>query len=164
MRNLKPVVAVILLSVCSLCAYSQKDAPITEPNYNKPQLFSSLPDNIKVNINALKNLLNSSVGDAISSDLKEEHAPNSKEESPFVFSGRVISMASQYNTNIQSVVVRSANFAGAGLTFTQFKKEDGSIGYSGYIISFDAGDAYELQLIDGNYQFVKKKFHQLINE
>jgi hypothetical protein len=119
-------------------------------------LFSSLPDNIKVDINALKSLLNMSVGDAISSNLASGNS--------FVFNGQVVSTANKYNTNIQSVVVRSADFVGAGLSLTQFKKEDGSVGYSGHIISFEHGDAYELQLIDGSYQFVKKKFHQLINE
>jgi len=164
MRNLKPLVAAILLSVSSVCSYSQEAAPIREPNYNKPQLFSDLPDNIKVNINALKHLLTTSVGEAISTDLREERSESSKTESPFVFTGQVISTANKNNNSFQSVVIRSANFDKAGLSFTQFKNEDGSFGYTGHIISFEHGDAFELKLIDGNYQFVKKKFHQLVNE
>lgn len=164
MRNLKPLMAAILLSVSSVCAYSQDAAPVSEPNYNKPHLFSNLPDNIKVNINSLKHLLTTSVGDAISSNLRDENASNPIGEDPFVFNGQVISTANKYNNKMQSVVIRSANFNGAGLIFTRFTNEDGTTGYSGRIISFEHGDAYELQLIDGNYQFVKKKFHQLVNE
>ena len=162
MRNLKPLVAAILLSVSSVCSYSQDAAPISEPNYKKPQLFSALPDNIKVNIGYLKSLLAKSIGDAVTSSLSEENSLASG--SSFVFSGQVISTANKYNNKMQSVVIRSANFNGAGLIFTQFTNEDGSIGYSGRIISFEHGDAYELQLIDGDYQFVKKKFHELVNE
>jgi hypothetical protein len=156
MRNLKPLVAAIMLSVSSVCSYSQDAAPVSEPNYNKPQLFSALPDNIKVDINSLKSLLTTSVGDAVTSSLTLENS--------FVFSGQVISTANKYNSSIQSVVVRSSNFNGAGLTFTRYTKEDGSTGYSGRIISFEHGDAYELRLIDGTYLFVKKKFHELVNE
>ena len=162
MRNLKPLVAAILLSVSSVCTYSQNAAPVSEPNYNKPQLFSALPDNIKVNINSLKHLLTASVGDAVSPGLAAEKS--SASANSFVFNGQVISTANKYNNKMQSVVIRSANFKGAGLIFTQFTNEDGTTGYSGRIISFEHGDAYELELIDGDYQFVKKKFHQLVNE
>jgi len=164
MRNLRPLVAAILLSISSVCSYSQDATPVSEPNYNKPLLFSDLPDNIKVNINALKHLLTTSVGEAVSTDLREERTTNSKVESPFVFTGQVISTANKNNNAFQSVVIRSANLIKAGLTFIQYKKEDGTFGYTGHIISFDHGDAFELQLIDGSYQFVKKKFHQLVNE
>ena len=164
MRNLKPLVAAILLSVSSVCSFSQDAAPVREPNYNKPQLFSGLPDNIKVNINALKHLLTTSVGEAVSTDLRDERSADLKTESPFVFTGQVISTANKFNNSLTSVVIRSANFNGAGLIFTRFTNEDGTTGYSGRIISFEHGDAYELQLINGDYHFVKKKFHQLINE
>jgi hypothetical protein len=162
MRNLKPLVAAILLSVSSVCAYSQDAAPVSEPNYNKPQLFSSLPDNIKVDISNLKSLLATSVGDAVTSSLSAEKSLTSANS--FVFSGQVISTANKYDNKMQSVVIRSANFNGAGLIFSRFTNEEGVTSYSGRIISFEHGDAYELQLIDGDYQFVKKKFHQLVNE
>ena len=162
MRNLKPLVAAILLSVSSVCSYSQDAAPVSEPNYNKPQLFSSLPDNIKVDISSLKNLLTTSVGDAVSSSFSAEKT--SASANSLVFSGQVISTANKYNNKMQSVVIRSANFNGAGLTLTRYTNEEGITSYSGRIISFEHGDAYELQLVNGEYQFVKKKFHQLVNE
>ena len=156
MRNLKPLMAAIMLFVCSVCSYSQ-DAPVPrEPNYNKPELFASLPENIKVDINRLKSLLNYSIGDAISSNLTSENT--------FAFTGQVVSTASKYNNTIQSVVIRSANYNGASLIFTRITNEDGSTGFTGRILSFEHGDAYELQQKDGNYEFVKKKFHQIVNE
>ncbi len=156
MRNLKPLMAAIMLFLCSVYSYSQ-DAPVPrEPNYHKPELFASLPENIKVDINTLKGLLNYSIGDAISSNLTSENT--------FAFTGQVVSTASKYNNTIQSVVIRSANYNGASLIFTRITNEDGSTGFTGRILSFEHGDAYELQQKDGNYEFVKKKFHQIVNE
>ncbi len=156
MRNLKPLMAAIMLCVCSVCSFSQDASVPREPNYKKAELFASLPENIKVNINALKGLLNKSIGDAISSNLNSENG--------FAFSGHVVCTACKYNNTIQSVVIRSANYNGASLVFTRVTNEDGSAVFSGRILSFSHSDAYELQYIDGNYEFVKKKFHQLINE
>ena len=157
MRNLTPLCAAIVLLVCSLDLSAQQTAPVTEPNYKKPKLFGSLPANIKVNIHSLKELLKASNGEAVKSDLGN---PGSS----FNFNGQVVSTASKFNNSIKSIVIRSDNFNGARLTFTQRIDEDGTISYIGRIISFDHADVYELQQKDGNYEFVKKRFHDLVNE
>ena len=157
MRNLKPLCAAIVLLVCTINLSAQETAPVSEPNYKKPQLFGSLPQNIKVNIQSLKELLKASNGEAIASDLGNAG-------SSFNFNGQVVSTASKFNNTIKSVVIRSDNFNGARLTFTQRIDEDGSISYIGRIISFEHADVYELQQKDDNYEFVKKKFHDLVNE
>ena len=157
MRNLKPLCVAIVLLICAVNSNAQETAPVSEPNYKRPQLFGSLPDNIKVNIQSLKELLKASNGEAIASNLGSS-------ESRFNFKGKVVSTASKYNNTIKSVVIRSSDFNGARLTFTQRTNDDGSISYIGRIISFDHGDVYELQQKDGNYEFVKKKFYDLVNE
>jgi hypothetical protein len=156
MRNLKPLCAAIMLLIGAVSAKSQETAPLTEPNYKKAHLFSSLPGNIKVSINNLKELLKMNNGEAIASNLGDG--------SEFTFNGQVVSTASKYNNTIKSVVVRSSNFIGASLTFSQVTDEDGTIRFTGRIISFEHGDVFELKEINGQYEFVKKKFHDLVNE
>jgi hypothetical protein len=156
MRNLKPLCAAIMLLIGAVSAKSQETAPLTEPNYKKVKLFSSLPENIKVNINNLKELLKLNNGEATASNLGDG--------SEFAFNGQVVSTASKYNNTIKSVVVRSSNFTGANLTFTQVTDEDGNIRFIGRIISFEHGDVFELKETNGQYEFVKKKFHDLVNE
>ena len=41
---------------------------------------------------------------------------------------------------------------------------DGSVRYSGRIISFQHADAYEINLENNQYVFVKKGFYDLVNE
>ncbi|TMI61740.1 MAG: hypothetical protein E6H07_17730 [Bacteroidetes bacterium] len=158
MRNLKPLCAAIMLLIGAVSSNAQETAPpLTEPNYKKPQLFTSLPENIKVNVDNLKVLLKSSTGDAVASDLGNVSA--------FDFNGQVVSTASTQNNMIKSVVIRSSNYSGASLTISQITNEDGSISYTGRIISFNHGDLFELkQQPDGTYAFVKKKFYDLVNE
>jgi len=157
MRNLKPLCAAIMLLIGAVSANAQETAPFSEPNYKKPQLFTSLPENIKVNVDNLKVLLKSSTGDAVASDLGNGSA--------FDFNGQVVSTASNHNNMIKSVVIRSSNYSGASLTISQITNEDGSISYTGRIISFNHGDLFELkQQPDGTYAFVKKKFYDLVNE
>jgi hypothetical protein len=146
-----------MLLIGAVSANAQETAPLTEPNYKKPQLFTSLPENIKVNVDNLKVLLKSSTGDAVASDLGDGSA--------FDFNGQVVSTATKHNNTIKSVVIRSSNYNGASLTISQLTNEDGSISYTGRIISFNHGDVFELQKQpDGNYAFVKKKFYDLVNE
>ena len=157
MRNLKPLCAAIMLLIGAVSANAQETAPLTEPNYKKPQLFTSLPENIKVNVDNLKVLLKSSTGDAVASDLGNGSA--------FDFNGQVVSTASVHNNMIKSVVIRSSNYSGACLTVSQITNVDGSISYTGRIISFSHGDLFELkQQPDGSYSFVKRKFYDLVNE
>jgi|KBSSwiS6_1023812.scaffolds.fasta_scaffold01699_7 hypothetical protein len=158
MRNLKPLCVAIVLLIGAVKSNAQETAPLSEPNYKKPQLFGSLPDNIKVNIQSLKELLKSSNGEAIASDLGNSG-------SAFNFNGQIVSTASKYNNTIKSVVIRSSNFNGARLTFTQRTNDDGTVSYIGRIMSFDHADVYELQQKeDGSYAFVKKKLNDIVNE
>jgi hypothetical protein len=80
------------------------------------------------------------------------------------FQGVVSSLASKFDNMLNSVVIRSTNFPGAALSFSRITKEDGTFSYVGRIISFQHGDAYEINLENGQYYFVKKGFYDLVNE
>ena len=121
---------------------------------NRPSLFQNLPEKISCRINDLSALLDSEIGRNIS----------------FLFSGTlsfegvISSVASKFDNTLQSVVVRSTNFPGAALSFSKIKKEDGTFSYVGRILSFQHGDAYEINQENGQYFFVKKGFYDLVNE
>jgi hypothetical protein len=66
--------------------------------------------------------------------------------------------------NIHSVVIRSRNFNGATLTLSSSAQPNGTVKFTGRIISFQHGDLYELQNQNNQYILIKKNFYDLINE
>ena len=121
---------------------------------NRPSLFQNLPEKIDCRINDLSALLESEIGRNISFVF----TPN------LSFEGVISSVASKFDNTLQSIVVRSTNFPGAALSFAKIKKEDGTFSYVGRILSFQHGDAYEINQENGQYFFVKKGFYDLVNE
>lgn len=121
---------------------------------NRANLFQGLPEKITCRITELTGLFESQTGQNISI--------------PFFnslnFQGTITSMATLYDNKLQSVVIRSTNFPGAALSFSKIIKEDGSVTYTGRIISFQHGDAYEIRQENGEYFFIKKGFYDLVNE
>ena len=153
MKNLAK--GIICLAVFFVCLETNAQTPpVREPDMNRPSLFQNLPEKISCRINDLSALLESETGRTIS----------------FAFSGNinfqgiVSSVASKFDNSLQSIVIRSTNFPGAALSFSRITKQDGTIAYVGRIISFQHGDAYEINLENGQYFFVKKGFYDLVNE
>jgi hypothetical protein len=153
MKNL--VKGFICLSILLVCTKLNAQKPLVrEPDMNRPSLFQNLPEKINCPITELALLLESETGRAVSFPIT----------SNTYFRGVVSSVASHFDNNLLSVVIRSTNFPGAALSFSKIKKEDGSISYAGRIISFQHGDAYEINQENGQYFFVKKGFYDLVNE
>jgi len=153
MKNLRTTLLCACMLVCSVYSFSQTGtARVNEPNMNKPMLFTSLPDKININPESFFTQLTSQGNDV---------SVNIGDKMPF--QGKVVSASLGSESDVSSVVVRSANFPGARLIFSKAVIE-GKTMYSGRIISMDHGDLYELQTTDGQYVFVKKKFYDLINE
>lgn len=121
---------------------------------NRPTLFQNLPNKISCRINDLSSLLESEIGKPVSYSFTDN----------LNFLGVVSSVASKFDNTLVSVVIRSTNFPGAALSFSRIRKDDGTISYVGRIISFQHGDAYEINLENGQYYFVKKGFYDLVNE
>jgi hypothetical protein len=152
MKNL--VKGMICLSVFFVCIdINAQTPPVREPDMNRPTLFQNLPEKISCHISDLSALLQSETGKAVSFSFINS----------INFQGVVSSVASIDN-KLQSVVIRSTNFPGAALSFSRITKEDGTISYAGRIISFQHGDAYEINIENGQYFFVKKGFYDLVNE
>ena len=121
---------------------------------SRPSLFQNLPSKISCRINDLSALLESQIGKPVSFSLADNLS----------FQGVVSSVASKFDNTLNSVVIRSINFPGAALSFSRISKEDGTFSYVGRIISFQHSDAYEINLENGQYYFVKKGFYDLVNE
>lgn len=156
MKNLQlPGLVLSLFFYCAI-ASAQKNIPINEPDKNKPKLFTDLPDRIPVDISNLENLMNVETGKDVSLKLAVKNFQ--------AFNGKVISVAHKYNNNINSVVIRSGDFNGASLTLSSSTTADGTVKFTGRIISFGHGDIYELQKENDQYILIKKNFYALINE
>ena len=153
MKNL--VKGIICLSIIFVCLKTNAQTPpVREPDMNRPTLFQNLPEKISCRITDLSALLEYETGRTISFAFTGN----------VNFQGVVSSVASKFDNSLQSIVIRSTNFPGAALSFSRITKQDGSIAYAGRIISFQHGDAYEINLENGQYFFVKKGFYDLVNE
>jgi hypothetical protein len=159
MKNLKLAGLGLAMILCG--AVSAQEIPLNEPNYNKPLLFADLPDKIPVEAAYLKNVLTNS--GTPGKDVQFKLADGKAGSKISQFNGKVISVAAK-ETGANSIIVRSSNFNGATLSISEVKLEDGTMAFRGHIISMQHGDLFELELIEGQYYFVKRKFHDLINE
>src|SRR5688572_25252085 len=153
MKNLKTGIYCLLLILACATLHAQ-NAPVREPDYNRPTLFHQLPQRLTCRIPDLQSLLQAQQGDPINVNIADN----------LNFRGIVSSVANREGGRITSVIVRSTNFGGAALSFTRIIKEDGSIQYEGRIVSFQHGDAYEINYENGQYVLIKKGFYDLVNE
>ena len=152
MKNLRTTLLCACMLACSVWSFGQADAPrVSEPNMNKPNLFTALPEKISVNTETLSSLLTTGEGNDV--------AVNFGGKMPF--SGKIISSSNE--AGVSSVVIRSANYPGARLIFSK-AVIDGKEMYSARIISMEHGDVYELKSENGQNVFIKRKFYDLINE
>jgi hypothetical protein len=126
-------------------------------NTNKPKLFAQLPEKITLDVKELESLF-------IQPKEASEIAIQSADKKTFNFSGKVISATSKYDSKIRTLIIRSINFSGATLTLSSSTQPDGTVEYSGRIISFQHGDLYQLEKQKTEYYFIKKNFRDLVNE
>lgn len=148
----------LLFMFYSVSVSAQQAVPLNEPDYNKPSLFSDLPDRITVDVTELKTLITGKM--ALGNDV-QSRTPASKINA---FRGKLISYASKYDGKLNSIVIRCSQFNGATLTLSAWVQEDGSIIYNGRVISFQSSDLYQLEREGNSYALVKKKYYDLINE
>lgn len=142
-----------LFFIVSAIRTSAQDIPVREPDMNKPRLFQQLPQRLDINQNTLETILQYEEGRSVNVPF----APN------LSIQGVVSSVANMNNIN-KSVVIRSTNLPGAGFTLSKVTREDGTTYFTGRIISYQHGDAYEIVYENGSYFFNKKGFYDLINE
>jgi hypothetical protein len=146
------------LLACARISAQTNKVPINEPNLNKPRLFDNLPDRIPVDKIELKKLLAGSfeTGKQLPIRIAEKTMPD--------WNGKLISATSKYNNTIRTLIIHPGNFSGAALTLSSFTQPDGTVSFTGRIISFQHGDAYVLEKQDDQYYLIKKNYYDLINE
>lgn len=149
---------ICLLFMFYSVSVSAQNVPLNEPDYNKPSLFSNLPDKIPVDVTELKTLIAGRV--AVGRDVQTDASKSLLNS----FRGKIISYASKYDGKLNSIVVRCSEFNGATMTLSAWVQDDGSIIYNGRIISFQSSDLYVLEREGNSYALVKKKYYDLINE
>jgi hypothetical protein len=156
MKYLKASAFSLLLSACLLHASAQdiKVPQVSEPDLNKPKLFKDLPDRIVLKLQSFDGIFNMEVGKTINLPIS----------SNFVFSGSVVSKAEDPNSNVKSIVIKSSNRIGATFALTRIINANNTITYSGRIMSFKHGDAYEIVSENGSYYLVKKGLYDLYDE
>ena len=157
MKNLRTPVLCVCIMLWSLCSIAQNQALRGNgPDEYKPKLFQNLPAKISINPVNLDNLLNIPVGRTVNVNLSDN--------SRFQFEGQVVSSSNGEENNIQTVIIQSTNFNGARLTLSKINNPDGTISYSGRILSFQHGDLLEIKNQDGHYVLIKRKLNEIINE
>ena len=139
-------------------SFAQDRVVLREPDLKKPTLFTTLPDKIPVDVSELESLFSNTAakGKDVNVRFIDKKLPG--------FNGKIISATSKYNNTIRSVVVNSTRFNGATLTLSLSTTTDGTVRYSGRIVSFKHGDLYVLENQNDQYFLIKKKYHELINE
>jgi len=156
-KNQSLFVVSLLMLFAALGANAQAPTPpLNEPNYNKPRLFDNLPERIVIGSEKLQQLIATPFGEA--TKIAFDNGQSSE------IDGTVISNVSKYNQTVQSVVIRCTRFDGARLTISKITLPDGTIQYSGRIISFQHGDLYQLHQADSGWVLVKRNFYDLVNE
>lgn len=154
MKILKTSAFCVLFCVCYFISAAQGHVPLNEPNNNKPQLFSDLPQKMKLRITNLEDLLDLPVGASVKTFIADE----------FNFHGTVVSKSDAANAAVKSVVISSTNKKGATLTFTKTIQADGTVEYLGRIMSFKNGDAFDIVKENGQYVLQKKVLSELMTE
>lgn len=153
MKKLK----VFVLSFILICFYQvshaqEQERTINTPDYNKPKLFSDVPDKLNMKLKSADALFDLKVGSSFFTQLADQ----------FSFTGIVISKVD--NASFQSIVIKSTNRKGAILSLSKIKKGDGSFIYKGRILSRNNADAFELANENGQYILQKKNYYEIISE
>lgn len=158
MNNLKLYGFSLSLIFCCTLSFAQDRVVLREPDQNKPRLFTNFPDKIFIETYELETLFSNTAarGTTTKVGFIEKKIPG--------FNGEIISATSKYNNTVRSVVVRSTRFNGATLTLSSFTTTDGTVRYSGRIVSFKHSDLFVLEKQNDQYYLVKKKFNELVNE
>ncbi|RYZ28340.1 MAG: hypothetical protein EOO10_09900 [Chitinophagaceae bacterium] len=155
MKMQRTAALVALLTTCYLQSPAQtKTPPINEPNYNKAKIFGDIPAKTDINITTLEGLFKYPVGESINTSIANG----------FRFVGTVVSKSNPADRNVKSVVVKSTSRQKATLTFSKITNQDGSVRYTGRILSRDASDAMEIIKEGDKYVIVKKDYYDMINE
>ena len=148
----------MLLFLSCATTSAQEVIPNSAPNYNKPKLFNSLPGKIAVEIKELDLIFSQSA------KFTRDATARFTSKNLSSFNGKISSAMSKYDNRIRSLVIHPSIFSGATFTLSSSTKSDGTIEYSGRIVNFAYGDAYQLKKQNDQYFLIKKNLYELVNE
>ena len=155
MKILKTTLLAASLAFCFAGANAQNSPSLlNEPDHNKPKIFSDLPTKMLVPISQLESLLSLPVGAQVSKQVTTQ----------FALIGKVVSKSTPGNNAFQSVVVNSTTRNGATFAFSRRTQPDGSVIYTGRMLSRQAGDVLVLHKEGDKYYFSKQGLYDLVNE
>jgi hypothetical protein len=155
MKNLIPFLFTACIAFCNLNSFAQnaqKSVPLNDPDYNRPKLFSDLPDKINFDPGKFSNLF----------ELQPGQSADIMISPGFNFTGNVISRSVE--SKVSSVIISSTSRPGARIIFTKVTGENNSIRYAGRIISMKHSDSYEIVSENNQYYFKKKGIYDLMSE
>jgi hypothetical protein len=159
MKNLRTSVLCVCISFIGLSAFAQTSAevpPVREPDYNKPKLFSALPDLITITPDFINAAFTSRVGETVDIAIGENNS--------FRFSGEVISIVSKYQDAVKTVIIRSSNYNGARFFISRVTSQTGAITYTGRLLSKEHGDVYEIKYSNDGMALVKTNYPNAVTE
>lgn len=128
--------------------------PINEPDYNKPKLFSDLPDSIPVSTTKLLSLF----------AIPESTSASIEISGSFSFEGYVLTNISKSNNTLQTLLIRLTSRSGSTFAISKITQPGREITITGRIISLKHSDGYTLIAENNNYWFKKIKRHDLVVE
>lgn len=144
------VLSYVLLVLCTLTA----ETVFSQNQNSKPSLFQQYPAKITCSQTAIEQLFTINAG----TDISLAGSDN------FLFQGKTVSNSTRYGS-LQTLVIRSAQFADAILVISKITGTDNTVSYSGRIINTKYADGYELEKDkSGNYQLVKFETDHLLQD
>jgi hypothetical protein len=158
MKNLRTAVVCIgiMLSGVYTNAQNTEVVPVNEPNYNKPKLFTNLPDQIPVNLTTFDNLFNNNIGTSVDANFSDAAA--------FRITGQLVASVSKFQNSLLNIAVRSSNYNGAILSASKYTDKNGQVHYTARLFSKQHGDGYVLTEENGRLLFVKKDYNEIVME
>ncbi|RYY98441.1 MAG: hypothetical protein EOO11_08080 [Chitinophagaceae bacterium] len=154
MSYLKSLLSALLLLGAVTGATAQKQAPLREPDVNKPALFADLPASLPVTEALLSGLLELPLGNTVALPVSGK----------FRLEGTVVSQSDAADTCVRSIVLRSPVRGGATLSLSRVCRPGGGYDWSARMLGYNGGDALELVCENGRYQFVKRGLYDLLSE
>lgn len=158
MKNLRLQMLCICITLLNLCAGAQESyflAP--KQDLKKPKIFTNLPERIKVDMLQLNALIERQTGNTTS-------VSATTDDRAVQFDGNILFSVSDPQSKLKSVMLNLPAFNGARFTLTQLTNDDGTKEYAGRILSFQHGDAYQLEKQGDVYFLIKKSFYDLVNQ
>ncbi len=146
MKYLLPLTVMVLFACATVNGQNNTSS--------KPALFSSFPEKIIC--------ADAELSRAFAADANQQ--ASLKFSSNFSFNGTVLSNTVKYG-NMQSIIIKSKDFADAVLSLTRITQPGGEVEYKGRIVNIKYSDGYELKKdAAGNYQLVKFETDKMLQD